>query len=342
MRVRYFPAARYDACAHYRMVLPAGVLAAAGMDVSEGEREALQAIRHWPDLEIHGALPLEADVAVFQRMTLPDTVALIPYWQAKGTAVVIDVDDLLCDIPRGNPAHRVFNAPETHWRWLDQACELADMVTVSTPALAVRYGSHGRVRVLENCVPERYLRVERPTNERPVVGWAGLTTTHQGDLEVVRSAIAVAVQQGDADFRAIGDPTMMQKLGIDGEWVPFVPFEKYPEALAGLDVGLAPLADTPFGRAKSWLKVLEGAAVGVAMISSPLPEYMRLGIGRFAEHPRAWKAVVRSLLTRPELRAEVAEHGRAMAAEWTYEKQAVRWMEAWTAALQHRRGLVAA
>ena len=48
---------------------------------------------------------------------------------------------------------------------------LADLVTCSTDALR-RYATHGRVAVLRNCVPERYLSITAKRTGQ-TVGWGG-------------------------------------------------------------------------------------------------------------------------------------------------------------------------
>jgi glycosyltransferase involved in cell wall biosynthesis len=47
-------------------------------------------------------------------------------------------------------------------------------------------------------------------------------------------------------------------------------------ALAGFRVAIAPLLDTKWNRAKSWIKPLEAATVGVPCVASRTPEYVRL------------------------------------------------------------------
>ena len=62
----------------------------------------------------------------------------------------------------------------------------------------------------------------------------------------------------------------------------------YTSSVAELGVGLVPLLDSAFNRAKSWLKGLEYAALGVPFVASPTPEYVKLaglGAGLLADDP---------------------------------------------------------
>jgi glycosyltransferase involved in cell wall biosynthesis len=114
--------------------------------------------------------------------------------------------------------------------------------------------------------------------------------------------------------------------------------------VADLDVGLVPLADNAFNRAKSWLKGLEMAAVGVPFVATPTEQYRALhaeGMGLLAESPRQWEGLVKRLVRDEGYRAEQAWQGRERAERWTVEANAERWVDAWSAALSTRAGTLA-
>ena len=259
--------------------------------------------------------------------------------------MVVDVDDDLAAIEPRNPAFTHYHprlSPDRNWHHLARACAAADLVTVSTPALAERYGRHGRVCVLPNYVPARYLHVARPAAAltSPVLGWTGTPMTHRGDLAVAGDAVRRALQATGATFLAIGSEHTLTALGIPGEVAPWTPIDRYPEQVARLDVGIAPLELTKFTAAKSWLKPSEMAALGVAVVMSPTEEYLRLaalGVGEIARRPREWEGILRRLLTDHGWRRERAATGRAVMAGLTYEKFAGRWWDAWVSAARARR-----
>lgn len=293
------------------------------------------------------------DVAVLQRPLTRDLADAIPMLQAAGVAVVVDLDDDIARVPANHPvfmiAHPSWN-DEENWHHLERACRQADLVTVSTPALAPRYGGHGRVTVLRNCVPERYLGVgpapvPRPSVTRPIVGWTGAPIAHYGDLEVAGGAVGrvIASHPSSALFRAVGSDLSARQLGVAAEstevepWAPLL--DGYPEMVASLDVGLAPLAMSAFNEAKSALRGLEYAALGVPFIASPTSEYRWMasqGAGLLAAKPKEWARTLGRMLSSAELRADVAARGREAAALMTYEANAWRWAEAWTSAVARR------
>src|SRR5690606_36922629 len=131
----------------------------------------------------------------------------------------------------------------------------ADLVTCTTQALADRYAKHGRVQIIPNCVPESWLKVDAPANDPLRVGWTGQVATHPFDLESVGTAVADAVDGCGAVFRSVGSDRPANVLGVKNrEHVPWCDWGDYPQQTAELDVGIVPLAETPFNEAKSWLK----------------------------------------------------------------------------------------
>jgi len=68
------------------------------------------------------------------------------------------------------------------------------------------------------------------------------------------------------------------------------PGEHYAN-IAQFDIGIAPLSDTPFSRARSAIKVLEYAALGIPAVATPLPEYvgwLGSGYANWLPTPNDW------------------------------------------------------
>jgi glycosyltransferase involved in cell wall biosynthesis len=98
-------------------------------------------------------------------------------------------------------------------------------------------------------------------------------------------------------------------------------------------VGLVPLLDSPFNRAKSWLKGIEYASLGVPFIASPLPEYRKLaemGAGVLADTPQEWYEALTHLLADRDHRQTIADFAKDAVRDLTYEAHAHRWWHAWT------------
>ena len=349
MIVYVFPADPY-ACGGYRMTWPAEALRAQGHDVRVVPPSNRTGIGGDIDSRtgrlVDVRIPPDADVIVMQRVSLAHLSNGIKMIRAKGVAVVVDMDDDLTKIDPNNPAFYAMRSDAGDlrhtWRNAHQACLDATLVTVSTPALLPVYAPHGRGVVLENCVPASYLDV--PHDDSPVVGWPGSTHSHPFDVQEVGPAVARLLREGHA-YRGVGPADgLREALGLDADpdVTGSVELDEWPDALAGLGVGLAPLADTAFNAAKSRLKIVELSSVGVPWVASPRAEYVRwhrkTGVGLMAERPKDWYRQVKRLVSDPVLRADQSAAGRAAMVGETIEGNAWRWLEAWESALQSQRG----
>lgn len=342
MRVQVHPCDN-GACGWHRLRWPAEVLAAEGHDV-----QVTNELNAYHDTVTGRMLTpvVDADVVVLQRPLVQAVVEAIPRLQSQGVAVVVEVDDDFHALPKGHGARRgtsVENDPTYNRMWLRKACERADLVTVTTPALAERYGAHGRVAVLPNLVPASYLSVptHAPRVEAPTVGWTGSVVTHVGDLDVMGGVLPGVLAETGARFVSWGVGLTEQALGVKGRVRPWADLRgAYPRQVADLDVGLVPLADNAFNAAKSWLKGMEYAALGVPFIASPRAEYRALWQVLpdpvLADPPETWRSCMRLLLTKPEVRSEIAGLNREAMTSHTYENHADRWADAWRHAADNR------
>jgi hypothetical protein len=354
VRVVCYPADT-SGCGSFRIIWPAQALAAAGHDVEirPPENRGLK-LRIGPDDRVDDVLDVDGvDVIVFQRLTHEWMAQSVPLLRAKGIAVVVDVDDDLATVHPRNPAYKSMHprfagrrdraTGQIHrhsWQHLAAACREATLVTVSTPALLERYARHGRGHVIYNHLPDHYFGV--PHEDSAVLGWPAALASHPDDPGALGGAVARLVSEG-ADFRVVGDPVGTgAAFGLPGDppGRTGVGVDGWPAAVAELGVGIAPLADTMFNRAKSWLKPLEMSALGIPWVASPRAEYERLherGAGVLADTPRRWYRELRRLADNEALRHEQAEAGREVAEGLRLSRNSWRWAEAWERALSIRR-----
>lgn len=349
MKVFVYPADE-TGCGYYRLIWPATALKLAGADVTVVLKSEVN--NHFQGKVLNNKMfdvvvPDGTDVIVLQRPTHEMLQQAVPLLRKKGIAVVIDMDDDLQSIDPRNPAFQILhpNAKSEHsWQHALPACDLATLVTVSTPALLDVYARRARGVVLPNYVPRSYTQL--PHEDSAVVGWGGSLHSHPDDLQAMGPAISrltrsletftvVGPEKGVAEM--FGE-TIASRIVATGA----VDFLKWSSALANnLGIGVAPTADTKFNRAKSWLKPLEYAAVGIPPISSRRDEYERLhelGIGWIAWSPKDWYRSVMRLVNNEALRREVSAEWRAIVAEkLTVEVNAHRWWETWQLALDIQR-----
>ena len=327
-------------CGSFRAIWPGEHCAAAGHDVEVVRAKDRRVRLVMEDNTVKDVL-VDADVVVLQRVTHAYMAQAVGVMRAKGVTVVVDVDDDLSSIHPSNPAWAVHRpgAGLHSWHNLALACREASLVTVSTPALLDVYARHGRGHVLPNYLPDSYYGL--PRTDSDVVGWPGSIHSHPNDPEVVGGAVARLVDEG-ASFVMRGDSTGAGRaFGLASDPVGGgVPIEEWPQAVASLGIGIAPLADTKFNRSKSHLKPLEMSACGVPWVASPRAEYRRLhamGAGVLADRPRTWYRELKRLRESAALRQELSEAGRAVAEQLRLRDHSWRWHEAWSRAYEMQR-----
>lgn len=313
--------------AHYRCRTPGGALARAGWDVSYIE----------DDDDSWGA-----DVLVVNRFVadwLP--AALRELKRRTRTLVVYDIDDWYEEIPGYNRASRNIQ-PEQH-DLIRECMALADLITVSTPALAEGYAHLGRTVVLPNYLdPEVWTGNEkyRTPRSRVHVGWVGVFADRAGDVDLLRPWLGRFLERhpGVRFVVAGSGAELLAYLDVPGVVIDPIapdapnhvrPYEHLPAMLAHIDVGLVPLVDNRFNRAKSWCKGLEYGAMGVPTVASPSREYrsfIRPGINGLLARPDTWARQVEAVLDDLDGYRRGAEK---VAAECLIDDHIDRWVAAY-------------
>lgn len=263
------------------------------------------------------ALLYRTDMIVTQRYAVPDTAAadaLAAHARKTGAALVYDIDDDLLHIPITH-ADALELRPKA--RTVQRMLRHATQVWVSTPGLA---RSLREVRddalVLPNALDERIWsappRPPRPPGSPLRILCMG-TATHGDDFALIQPGLARLKE----DF---GDRVTIDMLGVTsrGDIPPWINrltmppngSASYPGFVNWItqqppwDVGLAPLADTPFNRCKSMIKTLDYAALGMPVLASDVEAYrgsLADGPGGLLlpNEPQAWYAALSALRRDP-------------------------------------------
>jgi hypothetical protein len=276
----------------------------------------------------------DADTVVLNRPLDPGVAEQIRLWRREGRQVVVDLDDCFDTVSVNHAIHGIYTTEHLH-----AACRAASVVTCSTPAIAERYG-YGHGEVLRNRVPYAQTQTVAARRREPVpwVGWYGSLASHPDDPAAAGAGVGAALNGTPARFAFIGPErdnvplTQCFELDRDVIGLGYTSMNALPRLVAEFDVGIVPLDLSPFNEAKSWLKGLEMAAVGVPVIASPTSEYLlaaEQGGCWIAENHADWFSLLTLLLTDESARADQAASGRAWALANTYERYADDWRSVW-------------
>ncbi len=159
-------------------------------------------------------------------------------------------------------------------------------------------------------------------NSSPIIGYfSGTARVHDEDLATIAPALATILQQmPQTRLRLVGDVALANELsdpalGAQIERRDMVHWQQLPGEIAQVDINLAPLVDNPQRRAKSAVKYLEAAAVGVPTVAVDMEPYntvMRADeTGLLANASGAWRAALLQMARNSSLRQAMGERARA-------------------------------
>jgi glycosyltransferase involved in cell wall biosynthesis len=270
-----------------------------------------------------------ADVVVIQRDLFPFGPPVLERLLARrNPRLVYDTDDATYLRPAFTP-----NTPVQRLRRFDKVAEVisrARWVSVATePIAAWARGHNPNVSVVPMAVDlAEYDRARRPPGlgDPVVLGWAG-TAGGVRYLEALAPVLRQAAERHPIVVRVISG-------GFGRVCLADVPVDARPwraatslEDMAGFDIGLVPLDDTPFEQAKFPFKLLQYLALGVPALSA------RVGLAReVIDHGRngllasslaEWLDNIERLIADVDLRRRLAAAGReTVSANYTIERVA--------------------
>lgn len=341
-------AADNGGCGFYRMRAPAAEAAKLGVDVTVADGFEAEAVRHPNGMTDVLEIKEDVDVMIFQRPLDNAMTSAIKQAKKQGITTIVELDDDFSMVHQNNVARGAMDGEASGHKWVETAASLADHVIVSTPQL-LKYARHGRASVLRNCVPDSIFdtSIAKSDQEWPRIGWTGTVQTHPMDLQQTKGAVGTILRDNKLPFNVIGDGQQVHRfLNLDKDtevystgWVDLALY--YENVYRFLDIGIVPLEMSPFNEAKSALKGLEYAALGIPFVASPTREYIRMeahGIGKTAKTPGEWRKHLQRMIDRPSETERIANEARdRIRAEHTYSVTAPTWIEAWETAIDYRK-----
>jgi glycosyltransferase involved in cell wall biosynthesis len=216
--------------------------------------------------------------------------------------VVFDVDDAI---------H--LGAGEAHARWI---CERAAWVTAGNETLASFARQFtDRVTVLPTVVDtDAYETAVHRQDGRVRVGWLGSGRSIEQTLRPFLPLMAALQAERHFRFVVVTKPRpAIPCPGLEWEFVEWSP-ETEVRIARHLDIGIMPLADEPFQRAKCGCKLLQYFAAGLPAVASPVGVNTSLvghrERGILAATPAGWRSAIGDLIGDAALRARLGAAAR--------------------------------
>jgi len=263
--------------------------------------------------------------------------------QKYGQKIVVDIDDLFDEIHESNMAHGSTDPTknkDNNRVIYSEIIEASDALICSTPFIAEHYKAmfpRKPIFVIRNSIDAGRWIPFNSVERQPIIGWLGATPWRSLDLEQLSGFFNEYLESRNAKFHHSGylkwAPLAHNKLGIkDAKRVtvsPMVPLMELPQTYANFDIGIVPLNDIPFNRAKSFIKGLEYAAAGIPFVASALPEYEYLsacGIGTIASNKREWFDALDSLLDAGKREKESYRCRKIVEADFSIQAHRKEWI----------------
>ncbi len=219
---------------------------------------------------------------------------------------------------------------------------VVDLTTTPSEVLAEKYRAAGaeHVAVIENRLDGELEGFgAKAAHSGVVVGWmAG--SEHERDLPLLG---IVDVLQGLLDrhpeLRIVTIGLRLPLRGERYEFRPKVPFGRLLEAMADIDIGIAPLADTAFNQARSDVKLKEYGSVGTVWLASPVGAYRERGSGQGGRlvGDGEWFDALDGLIRSGFKRRRLSRQALKWASAQTIDRFASQWEEEFALAVERAR-----
>ncbi len=232
--------------------------------------------------------------------------------------------------------------------------KLADLIVVSTPALAATFPGNDRVVVAPNLLdlslfPDFPFTTEGGhryydfADEKQIrIVWSG-GPTHSRDVEPLVEPLSRILETFGRNrvmvvFQGQFPPSELARKYLNRGVIhqPMVTFPAYQGVVNSIKphVYLAPQEKSPFNLSKSNLRVMEGWGLMAVPVATPWGEYGCIHSGRdgrYADSTEEWVSALNRLVTDPAYRCQLAATGRQRVEDeydWNSRKCREPWVEA--------------
>jgi len=293
---------------------------------SSGRRRWVDVVRSYVSRFFHIYGRDRYDVIWIEKELFP----WVPYAIEKmllgvGAPYILDYDDAIFhnyDLNRNSLLRKIYG------KKIDRLMQAAAGVVVGNAYLMQRAASAGAFSVLIPTVVdmERYSLEATFENEVFRIGWIGTPATEKY-LFAIRDLLMDFCRKRNAEVVLIGarkDSFASDEIKVR-DWSE----DREIEDICQFDVGIMPLADTPWERGKCAYKLIQYMACGVPVIASPVGANRQVVVhglnGFLAGTEEEWLDALDSLYCSRELRLKMGKAGKEeVRREYSLEQYAPR------------------
>ncbi len=220
----------------------------------------------------------DADVLVLNNVCHADLLPVIRDRKTRGKLTVYEVADDVEDLPPDSPAWS-FYQHSNNLLLIKRLAHYCDALQFGSPELMKKYGYlNPKCCVFPNQMlvapPERIPKSEGTV----IVGWGG-SISHLPDMAKISDRlIRWIMSRGDVHLYLMCAEEIWERFealpGDRKRWFAVGSIDDYYSFVSHLDIGVAPLEDTPFNRSRSDIKALEYAAHGVVPVVQSTGPYL--------------------------------------------------------------------
>lgn len=243
-----------------------------------------------------------------------------------GARVVLDLDD---DIDNVDPSHPEYEGLQERLGMRIRMVKMADHIIVATQEIkdSIKHLNPYCTVIPNSIDPAIWKYPNKLKNDGKIrIGWMA-SGSHFVDSPIVETILTELIQEyPNVEFHAAG----MIRASVKGDrWFHHpgtVAYDTFPKFYAslGIDIAIAPLVDNPFNRAKSNIKFLEAAMLGIPMVASDVKPYQDIEHGKtgyLASSPSQFKKYLKWLIENEEKRREIGNNAKQYVLDnWTIDK----------------------
>lgn len=265
-----------------------------------------------------------ADIIVVGRNDRPEWLA---HWggikEFFNMPIVMDTDDNVRHVRPSNPGYQGYHPGSEAEMWNKIAfSKVFNAITVSTNELKdFHKKEHSKIYVLPNSLDMSAYKPTKRKNDGKIRIIFNGSSSHTEGINIIKQPIVDIMKKYPQVifivprvFKFLFDRMNLEKEITDRiEYMGWIPLKQWAKGMSKkqIDIGLAPLTDNMFNRAKSNLRWLEYSALKIPVVCSPVRAYENVKhneTGLLAQEREDWYNNIEKLILDKDLRKKLSDN----------------------------------